>query len=1070
MLISNAFREHIGDISLNQQAFFSTLTTLDVNTSQILLTLNEARIAQKNELSKQSEQLSSQKSEFEKTRAAFVQGDLEMRKARVQVHLLESLRFPEMTHRYETILRSHDKTFKWVYEDPLHFEKPWDNFKSWLSESSEVYWMQGKAASGKSTLFRHIWDNQNTWNCLKDWAADSELIAGAFYFWNSGVPEQRSYTGLLRSLLYEILTKRKDLIPEVLGDEWELKSSHVAHDMQLTQITWTSGRLQAAFAHLVRLTNKDFRLCLFIDGLDEYDGSAGDIAEYISGLSKQSPFTKFCVSSRPWPVFDSFFHKSPGLKLQDLTKDDIRAYVTDLLGKNPQMQALQNEEPESTTALIEEVVEKSAGVFLWVELVVKSLISGLRDGDEISHLRDRLARLPPDLERLYEHMYSNIEPAYKQESSKMFQIFRANGYRLGIPTLYRALLYSDAQQVMELEMGSMGSTAGENAVASEQVMDEKLTRMVTRLNSRTKGLLEAHSIQDVDQGTHTLRYGSSTTRFIRRSGGRSAHGRTSPKGMGTLESGQAAWSSRSESRYDNQPTNEEQLRYSTFRTCYETPEPRLCSLFSPEKTSPEIVSHKSEHQKLYCTRSWPRRPKSRYSIQRANERPLRRLNDRTRLIHSCPSAEETRPEFEDQPQQDYPYCKNPYYMIEVTDEPSPVVLSRVSQSIRNTPAKVSQADSCWPQAPPYIIYLHRTARDYMEQRHVWQNVLDQTKDIKFDPSLALLVAYVAEAKTTPLVEMIGQCVCDAGRKLFSALALLTIRSHSYEADSLLEELDRILTAKSHFTEASREAFYHWRLCPAHVVSPKERQQRRAWETDTLSMAVACGIHWYIDAKLSDIACPIALARVQGLPLPCIGKMQRPGLPILAYALSFDAWAGGCWTSVPNLPMVQKLLTSGQNPNSIFRGYTLWQYTIHYMHTFSDIRNLEKATWLRVFYLMLEHGADPYACCIEDSRAFSQSVALQQPPFVGNHCDLNLAAHPMNPEKRPAREWIATETLHAEHHSVTAIICDVFDGPEQARLLALVEDKKKECGRYQGGKRKRKRKGKDPFATGPRWVS
>jgi hypothetical protein len=51
------------------------------------------------------------------------------------------------------------------------------------------------------------------------------------------------------------------------------------------------------------------------------------------------------------------------------------------------MQELLEEDSDNATSLVEEIVEKCAGVFLWVVLVVKSLISGLRNGDGITHLR-----------------------------------------------------------------------------------------------------------------------------------------------------------------------------------------------------------------------------------------------------------------------------------------------------------------------------------------------------------------------------------------------------------------------------------------------------------------------------------------------------------------------------------------------------------------------------------------------------------------------------------------------------------------------------------------------------------
>lgn len=131
-----------------------------------------------------------------------------------------------------------------------------------------------------------------------------------------------------------------------------------------------------------------------------------------------------------------------------------------------------------------EVVQKASGVFLWVTLVVKSLISGLRNGDGIRHLRQRLASIPADLESLYIHMISCIEPLFREEASQIFQLFRASGHKLDFPTLDRALCFSDHRQVIDLAIVSPQIV--ENASES---MDLEIVAM--KLNSRCKGLLEA---------------------------------------------------------------------------------------------------------------------------------------------------------------------------------------------------------------------------------------------------------------------------------------------------------------------------------------------------------------------------------------------------------------------------------------------------------------------------------------------------------------------------------------------------------------------------------------------------
>ena len=68
----------------------------------------------------------------------------------------------------------------------------------WLTQENGIYWVNGKAGSGKSTLMRHIYDNPHTREALKEWAGDTQLIVSEWFFWNTGSLDQRSQTGLLR--------------------------------------------------------------------------------------------------------------------------------------------------------------------------------------------------------------------------------------------------------------------------------------------------------------------------------------------------------------------------------------------------------------------------------------------------------------------------------------------------------------------------------------------------------------------------------------------------------------------------------------------------------------------------------------------------------------------------------------------------------------------------------------------------------------------------------------------------------------------------------------------------------
>lgn len=125
--------------------------------------------------------------------------------------------------------------------------------------------------------------------------------------------------------------------------------------------------------------------------------------------------------------------------------------------------------------LVTDIVERAAGVFLWVFLVVRELLDGLTEGDDVFVLRKRLETLPEDLEDYFNHILSRVHKVYREESGKLFQMATHATVPLSIFTLDDIARERDNPNY-----------ALEAAIASTKAMKthEK------RLNARCKGLLE----------------------------------------------------------------------------------------------------------------------------------------------------------------------------------------------------------------------------------------------------------------------------------------------------------------------------------------------------------------------------------------------------------------------------------------------------------------------------------------------------------------------------------------------------------------------------------------------------
>lgn len=92
-------------------------------------------------------------------------------------------------------------TFKWVFDLP--------KFRHWLQKGSEMFWIYGKPGSGKSTLMKFIFQSERTWQLLHNWREGSLELKAGFFFHYRGSALQKSFEGVLRSLIAQILTPHR---------------------------------------------------------------------------------------------------------------------------------------------------------------------------------------------------------------------------------------------------------------------------------------------------------------------------------------------------------------------------------------------------------------------------------------------------------------------------------------------------------------------------------------------------------------------------------------------------------------------------------------------------------------------------------------------------------------------------------------------------------------------------------------------------------------------------------------------------------------------------------------------
>lgn len=230
-----------------------------------------------------------------------------------------------------------------------------------------------------------------------------------------------------------------DLIHTVCQDRVQREQGLRMHGKH--SVEWSLKDLSTCMEKLCSIDSWPCKFCFFIDGLDEYAGSATEQSSMVKHLQRltEGGNVKICVSSRPWNVFRSAYsgHGKPALILQDHTKTDIDIYIEGQLEADARFRCLVTVQAEmgefareirrvhwtlcqlcQLLMLLSSYRRRANGVFLWVFLVVRSLLDGLTEDDDLRMLQQRLNALPPTLEEYFELMLGCIDPTYKKYTAQ----------------------------------------------------------------------------------------------------------------------------------------------------------------------------------------------------------------------------------------------------------------------------------------------------------------------------------------------------------------------------------------------------------------------------------------------------------------------------------------------------------------------------------------------------------------------------------------------------------------------------------------------------------------------------
>lgn len=278
--------------------------------------------------------------------------------------------------------------------------------------------------------------------------------------------------------MHQIFVQVPELVPVIFLDRVSdvlLFGDHVfGHD----NWSWSWDELLKAFKNLLVECTRRYRIVIFIDGLDEFHGPPLELIKFVRNLTM--PNVKVCASSRPWNEFQDAFDHGPYLRVERLTREDIKNFVSAELAICPAFADYGHTQIGFSARLTEDIRNKSDGVFLWVYLVTRSVTQGITNGERPSDLRKHLDSLPTDLEDPFSNILGSLDTWHSQRGSQIFQIHQATK----LPLTLLDVSFADEDDINGAIQTSIELPNVRESNARAKLMNR-------HLNSCTKGLLDA---------------------------------------------------------------------------------------------------------------------------------------------------------------------------------------------------------------------------------------------------------------------------------------------------------------------------------------------------------------------------------------------------------------------------------------------------------------------------------------------------------------------------------------------------------------------------------------------------
>ncbi|KAA6412809.1 MAG: hypothetical protein FRX48_03801 [Lasallia pustulata] len=259
------------------------------------------------------------------------------------------------------------------------------NFHRWRDSSSrQMYWISAKPAAGKSVLSGYVVKH------LKDLDRDCN-----FYFFAYGHKVKSTITSFLRTMAWQMAVMHPEALEVILKvcekDDQVCKADY--------RTIWRKLFLEGLLK--LKLDRPQYWV---IDALDECKADAELVSLLLKAI-EVFPVHIFVTSRNRFESHRQIVHSTPEVVSEEILVKDSRSDI--LLYLNANMNDLPSVSEEAHQNMVDQILEKSAGCFLWVSLILQEL----RQVHTSAEIRQVLEEVPSDMDELYSRILDSMSRA-----------------------------------------------------------------------------------------------------------------------------------------------------------------------------------------------------------------------------------------------------------------------------------------------------------------------------------------------------------------------------------------------------------------------------------------------------------------------------------------------------------------------------------------------------------------------------------------------------------------------------------------------------------------------------------